>query len=85
MPNEFKIISLISNALPKIGCNISTIKTKAIHFKIIFFHFNPFCDRGYKIIKGKKLKKLSILSSPMLFIKSSVKSTDQLNQFIEDS
>lgn len=81
MPNEFKIISLISNALPKIGCNISTIKAKAIHFKIIFSHFNPFCDRGYKIIKGKKLKKLS----PMLFIKSSVKSTNQLNQFIEDS
>ena len=77
------MISFISKALPNIGCNISIIKTNNIPFKIVSFHFEFFCDNGYKIPNGKNIKMLPIASPLTLFIKSKVKLKSPLNQFIE--
>ncbi len=53
IPNEFKMISLRSKALPNIGCNTSIIKANNIPFKIVYFHFVFFVIMGirYKMVK----------------------------------
>ena len=80
IPNEFKIISFISNALPKIGCKTSITATAINPLITHFFHVGSFCDSGYRIPKGKNIKKFPIVSPLILLKKSGTKSKSPPNQ-----
>ena len=82
IPNEFKIISFMSNALSKIGCRTSITTTVANPLMTHFFHVGSFCDNGYRIPKGRNIKKFPIVSPLILLKKSGTKSNSPPNQFI---
>ena len=65
IPNEFNIISFISNALPKMGCRISITATATSPPITHFFYVGSFCDSGYRIPKGRNIRKFPTVSPLM--------------------